>query len=243
MSAAASLWRLRLMLNLLLRGSLAGCLLCGPALAQGGVAVWDFDHHGLDGPQASALAPVSRALSELLIEALLAQPGLQVVERSRLREILDEQKLGSSALADGDTRLRLGRLAGAKHMVFGSLVQIGDMARLDVRLVAVATTEVLAAQEISGPLQELGEGLQGAAQLFASRLGGVSGMGASASPGGASGGASVATLTRFDAALALMDRKDYAAALDALQALLRTDPDFAPAERHIPIVLEKLARQ
>jgi hypothetical protein len=47
----------------------------------------------------------------------------------------------------------------------------------------------------------------------------------------------------LDAALALMDQKNYAAALDLLQALLQTEPGFGPAQRQIPIALEKLARQ
>jgi TolB-like protein len=228
----------------LLRACLALCLLAclqvGTAWAQqGGVAVWDFEHQALDGPDAGALAPVSRALSEILIGELLACPGIQVVERSRLRELLDEQKLGSSDLADADTRLRLGRLAGARHMVFGSLLQIGAQARLDVRLVAVATTEVLAAQELGGTLQDLGAGMQGVARRLAASLGGGPGGPAPVPPVQAS----AATLARLDAGLALMDRKDFAAALDVFLDLLRTEPGFGPAERQIPILLEKLARQ
>lgn len=224
----------------LLRGWLAACLLCGTALAQqGSVAVWDFEHQGADSPDAAALAPVSRALSEILIGELLALPGTQVVERSRLREILDEQKLGSSELADADTRLRLGRLAGARYMVFGNLLQIGTQARLDVRLVSVATSQVLAAEELSGTLHALGVGMQGVAQALAAGLG----TGAPAAGPGRALQASAATLERFDAGLALMDRKDFAAALEVFLGLLRSEPGFAPAERQIPILLERLARQ
>ena len=69
----------------------------------------------MDRPDTSALAPVARPVSEILIEELQACPGLRAVERSRLRDILDEQKLGSSPLADADTRLRLGHLAEVRH--------------------------------------------------------------------------------------------------------------------------------
>lgn len=241
----------RPVLALLLGGALAATALCRAAQAQAqtpapapapahglSVAVWDFDHHAVDGPNAPALAHVSRALCELLIEQLLAYPGVQVIERSHLREILDEQKLGSSALADDDARLRLGRLAGAQNMVFGSLLQIGDMARIDVRLVSVATSQVLAAQEVSGPLQDLGAGMESLAQALASGLGSVQ---AAASGNGAP--VSAATLERFDAGLALMDQKNYAAALESFEALVKMEPGFGPAARQIPIALEKLARQ
>ncbi len=237
---------LGLLLGGLLATGLAGRAVQAQAPAQepkpvapASVAVWDFEHHAVDAAQAPALAHVSRALSELLIEQLLGAVGLRVLERGQLRAILDEQKIGASELVDEDARLRLGRLAGAQHMVFGNLLQIGTLARIDVRLVSVASTQVLAAQEISGSVQDLGAGLPDLAAALAASLGST----LAARTGGQSHVASSATLARFDAALALMDQKDYGAALQALQALLQTDPDFAPAARHIPIALEKLARQ
>jgi TolB-like protein len=230
--------------GLRLAAGLAAGLLCAAALAQeGGVAVWDFEHQGLDGSDAAALAPVSRALAEILIEELLACPGTQVLERSRLREILDEQKIGASALADADTRLRLGRLAGARHMVFGSLLQLGDMARLDVRLVAVSTGQVLDAQTLSGALPELSAGMQGVARALANSLSSNPGQAPADSASDRPVQASAATLARFDSGLALMDRQDFAGALDIFLALLQTDPGFGPARRQIPVALEKLARQ
>lgn len=227
-------------LALLLASALAITLPGRAAWAQeASVAVWDFDHHTVEGSGAPALAQLSRALSEILIEQLLAYPGTRVIERSQLRAILDEQKLGSSALADEDTRLRLGRLAGAQSMVFGSLLQIGDMARMDVRLVSVATTRVLAAEEVSGTLLDLGGGMEGLARTLAAGLGSRL---AEPAPGHGVQ-ASAATLARFDAGLALMDQKNYAAALDTFQALLQAEPGFGPAARQIPIALEQLARQ
>jgi hypothetical protein len=167
---------------------------------------------------------------------------MQVLERSRLREILDEQKLGSSALADEDARLRLGRIAGAQHMVFGSLMRVGAVTRVDVRLVSVASSQVLAAHEMGGSAQELTAGLHGVAQALA---GSLLGSTVAAREGRARVGApaTVAILAGFDAALALMDRKDFAAALEALQKILQAEPGFHPAERQITIALEQLSRQ
>jgi curli biogenesis system outer membrane secretion channel CsgG len=209
---------------------------------QASVAVWDFDSHAL---QSSASAPadnLSRALSEILLEQLMTYPGVRVVERSRLREILDEQKLGSSALADEDARLRLGRIAGAQQMVFGSLMRIGEMTRVDVRLVSVATSQVLAAQELSGSAQELVATMHSVARELATSLLGAKMVGRD---GGATSNAatSAATLARFDAALSLMDHKDFSGALEALKNILLTDPTFTPAERQITIALEQLSRQ
>jgi curli biogenesis system outer membrane secretion channel CsgG len=206
---------------------------------QASVAVWDFDSYEVAGSTNAPADNLSRALSEILLEELLGYPGTHVVERSRLREILDEQKIGSSVLADEDARLRLGRIAGAQHMVFGSLMRIGEVSRIDVRLVSVSTSQILAAHEFSGSAQDLVATMKSVARELATSLLGAKMVGSEihAAP------ASEATLARFDAALSLMDRKDFPAALEALQMILKTDPNFTPAERQITIALEKISRQ
>jgi curli biogenesis system outer membrane secretion channel CsgG len=152
---------------------------------------------------------------------------------------LDEQKLGSSALADEDARLRLGRIAGAQQMVFGSIMRIGEITRVDVRLVSVASSRVLAAHEMIGSAQDLVATMQSVArELVSSLLGGKV-----VEREGRAAAATADTLEHFDTALSLMDRKDFVAALDALQKILQTDPGFTPAERQIAIALEQISRQ
>lgn len=201
--------------------------------------MWDFDSQELSAQPGTKLSALSRALSELLVEQLLSYPGVRVIERTRLREILDEQKLGASALADEDTRIRLGRLAGAQNMVFGNLIGIGDTTRADVRLVSVATTQVLASHEVSGQAQDLEGQMQEVAEAMAQALG----AGKAKAGHGTGSSADPKLLVRFDEGLALMDRKDFAAAIEHFKKLLQTDPAFTPAERQLRIALEQLSRQ
>ncbi len=206
---------------------------------QASVAVWDFDSFELQNSSGAPADNLSRALSEILLEQLIGYPGTHVVERGRLREILDEQKLGSSTLADEDARIRLGRIAGAQQMVFGSLMRIGEVTHVDVRLVSVSTSQVLAAHELNGSAQDLVASMQNVARDLASTLLG----GKTLEQGRHSAPVSAATLANFDAALAMMDRKDYPMALEALQKILLTDPEFTPAERQLTIALEQISRQ
>ncbi len=216
------------------------CFVGGNVHASGMViAVWDFDSHEVTLPNTPALSQLSRALSEILVEQLLSYPGIQVVERMRLREILDEQKLGSSALADEEARLRLGRVAGAQHMIFGSLVSLGGVTRADVRLVSVQTSEVLTSHEASVKTGELGTTMVDVARALASSLG----HGKAAGQMIAAPKATPATLILFDQGLALMDLKDFVAAIDVFKKILTSNADFAPAERQLQIALEKLTRQ
>jgi len=216
------------------------CLCGGFAQANGMViAVWDFDCHDVATPNAPALNTLSRALSEILIEQLLSYPGVQVVERMRLREILDEQKLGSSALADEDARLRLGRVAGAQHMVFGSLISLGDITRDGIRLVSVQTSQVLTSHEASAKTDELGTTMVDVARALATSIG----HGKKDTRNDSIPAANPATLVLFDQGLALMDRKDFVAAIDVFKKLLASTAGFMPAERQLQISLEKLTRQ
>lgn len=122
----------------------AGCA-SSPVLtpAGGAVAVWDLD----DLTEASA--PES-GLGELLagpVIAALQQRGYTVVERQRLLLLLEELRLGSTALADESTRLQLGRLSGARWMVFGGYQAYGGRLRVDLRVVDVETGKVLRAAQ------------------------------------------------------------------------------------------------
>jgi curli biogenesis system outer membrane secretion channel CsgG len=203
------------------------------------IAVWDFDSHELAIPNATPLGHLSRALAEILIEQLLSYPGIRVIERARLREILDEQKLGSSALADEDARLRLGRMAGAQGMIFGSLMSLGDVTRVDVRLVSVQTSQVVAAQDTSARADDLTVAMVGVARALADSLG----HGKSTDSAGAKSATNPATLALFDDGLALMDRKDFTAAIEVFKKIILADPGFTAAERQIQLALDKLTRQ
>jgi len=219
---------------------LSSCIGCGIASAQGTVlAVWDFDCLELTRSGVPGECPLARAMSEVLAGQLLRYPQIQLVERARLREILDEQKLGSSALADEDTRIRLGRIAGAKRMVFGSLITLGGTTRADVRLVSVETSQILTSQDASAKTDELDAAMAQLAQGLVRQLG----YDTASIKDPATSPTSPATLALFDQGLACMDRKDFETAIELFKKALASDRDFKPAERQLQIALDHLTRQ
>jgi len=118
------------------------CASDGPYPGNAAVAVWDFDNLT---PAASDSDDLGEVLSLQVIDALQKRGDHPVVERQRLFLAMEELKLGSSSLADEDTRLRLGRLSGARLMVFGGYQIIGGSMRLDLRLVDVETGRIIKA--------------------------------------------------------------------------------------------------
>jgi len=116
------------------------------------VAVWDIEDLSFDG---STRADLGMVFSAEIIEALKNQAHYEVVERQRLLQVLEELNLGSSELADENTRLHIGRIAGATQMVFGGYQIIGNAMRIDLRLVDVSTGKIMHASQRSASSSNL----------------------------------------------------------------------------------------
>jgi hypothetical protein len=128
--------------------ALAGCA-SAPVAPSGpaAVAVWDPEDVS---PGAAGEQGIGEVLALRIVEAARAR-GLDVVERQKLLLAVEELRLGSSALADESTRLRLGRITGARQMVFGGYMAVGNRVRMDLRLVDVETGKVLRTASRTGP--------------------------------------------------------------------------------------------
>lgn len=199
------------------------------------VVVWDFDNQTPGLLRASPATDfLRRSLSENLTMSLLRVPGLPVLERQRLKDLLAEQKVAASELADEDARVRLGRIVGAGRMVFGGFFVLGDEVQVHVRVVDTATSRVLFSDETTAPVQTVMQQVEALNRRLARALGGA-----------ATGGPSYAAASwqAYDQALALADAGRLDEAVQALQALLGQDKTFAPAERQLVALLDKLARR
>lgn len=117
------------------------------------VAVLDFT--GFMVGQAGNSAPLGKAVSTMLITELSGRPGMRVIERAQLQDILTEQKLALSGRVDESTAIEIGKLVGAQYVVKGQVTSVGEQMRMDVQAVDVETSEVLAVQKLSDRTSEL----------------------------------------------------------------------------------------
>lgn len=106
------------------------------------VAAWDLENLS---PMACGRPDLGELLSAKVVETLKETGNWTVVERERLLLALEELGLGTTSMANESTRLRLGKLVGARLMVFGAYQVILDKMRLDLRLVEVETGSILKA--------------------------------------------------------------------------------------------------
>lgn len=99
-------------------------------------------------------APLSNALAELLITDLGITGRLTVLERVKVRALLDEMALAEAGLVDQGTAARSGRILGAGHLVQGSF-RIGGTQRIGVDAAMVRVEE--SGETGLEPIQEEGE--------------------------------------------------------------------------------------
>lgn len=130
-----------LLLYLFTCGCAAGTGILAPAPAERNdtLAVWDLEDLSLSQPPRPE---VGVFLSAKILETV-KQAGYTVVERQKLVLALKELNLGSTALADSATRLRIGRIMGARLMIFGAYQILAGHLRVDLRMVDVETGRIL----------------------------------------------------------------------------------------------------
>lgn len=197
------------------------------------LAVMYFDYGGKD----AALEPLRQGLAQMLISDLTSLDGVKVVERERLQDVLNEQHLGTSGKVDARTAARIGKLLGARYLVFGGYFDALNSFRADARLVDVETGEIVRSIGATGKAddflvleQSLADGLRGA-------------MGPLARPGGAPPASHAApkpprklktkTAVTYGRALMAIDSGDRQGARGLLQNVLQDQPDFALASRDL----------
>lgn len=115
-----------------------------------GIAVMPFDNGGSHGAEAEAedFEALEVGLQQMLLTELSQNTALRIVERGRLREIMEEQDLRAEGRVDAATAARLGEIVGARYMVLGSFVDLFGDFHMNARIVDVETTEILTSEQV-----------------------------------------------------------------------------------------------
>lgn len=109
------------------------------------VGIFPFVFEGAD----AEYEPLAIALPELLATDLGITGRLTIVERAKIRALIDELQLGESGRVETETAARSGRLLGSGHIVQGRFrMDQGTRVDVDAALVAVGRP----GQELADPL-------------------------------------------------------------------------------------------
>ncbi len=110
------------------------------------VAILRFDNNTGD----QRYDNLGRALSSMLISDLSVVEEIQLVERERMEDLLNELKLQQSGYVDPSTAVTVGMIVGAQYVVTGAFVTVDPEMRLDTRIDRVETSEIVSTAEVTG---------------------------------------------------------------------------------------------
>ena len=108
-----------------------------------GIAVWEFESGGSYGDGALDTELLGVGIQQQLATEFAQNPAIRVVERSQIRDILDELDLAAEGRVDPNTAAQAGRLVGARYMILGSFIDLSGQMQMNARVVDVETSEVL----------------------------------------------------------------------------------------------------
>ncbi len=101
------------------------------------VAVLKFDAKGFDPTQIDVLVSRFRV-------ALNATGKFNVLEREKIKEILAEQNLQQSEIAEGSgDNVQIGKILGVKEIITGDIGKVENLYTVNVRRVKVETSEIV----------------------------------------------------------------------------------------------------
>jgi TolB-like protein len=194
------------------------------ALAAPRVAVLDFESSTAD----PALAPLGKGLQSMLTTDLAQLSALTLVERARLQEVQAEVRLGKEGWADPATAAKIGKLAGASHLLAGTFTVLDGRMRIDARLVLVEEGTVALTATVDGERDAFFE----LEKDLVRRL--VEALSVQAQPKERAGLSRVHTadweaFLDFSQGIDAFDGARYDAALERLRAATERDADFALA--------------
>lgn len=190
------------------------------------VAVFPFLYSGTD----PRLAPLGRALAEMLSTDLAQTSRLTVLERARVQALLDEIGLAESGLTERSSGVRAGRLLSAGTVVQGRIGGGGDAVRLEALVVGAGQGDPAAADPIAQEvaLQRLLDAEKELALGIYARLG-IELTAAERERVGKRMTENVQALLVFGAALEASDRGDFVRAAELFRQAAEMDRSFDAA--------------
>lgn len=112
------------------------------------IAVIDFSAFSLT--PGEDVVPIGRGLAAMITTELAARPTVRVVDRQRVEELIRKRQLGLSGRIDEAQAVQLGQLLGAQYVVVGNVALEPKRARIDLRLLDVATGTIERADRRQG---------------------------------------------------------------------------------------------
>ncbi len=223
-------------MNRNIRSSMLALALAGlsaplaPSSAQGTakptVAIMYFNNNAI-GPTAREFDGLSKGIPDFLVTDMAGNASIRVIERDQVQKLVDEQKLVTGGQVDQATAVKIGKLLGAQHMIFGGFMNDprGNV-RIDARAVSVESGEI----EYTERVQDKGDNIMELIERLAEKMNGGMKLPGRPVRTGATPALPIRVAVLYGKALDMADRGDKTRAVELYNAVLREFPGYAPAE-------------
>ena len=194
------------------------------------IAVLPFENTGSYGQDKEAFEALEVGIPAILEATLAAHPGARVVERGRLRQALEQQKLGAAHRVDAASATEVAKAAGARYAITGSFADFYGKFRINARVVDAESGHIL--KVVSNDDARLQDRAQLAAilQVVADRIVGAVGLAPYPADVAARRRAvPTEALTEFSRGLMFENHGDRTKAAEAYQRALTAAPDYDEA--------------
>ena len=113
------------------------------------LAILPFENNSITDPE--KYSPLTDGLAAMLITDLNKNKSvLQVIERNKIKALLKEIALGQTGAVDESAAIKAGKILGAQSIGFGAFTIMGEMIRIDMRIIKVESSELVMAESITG---------------------------------------------------------------------------------------------
>lgn len=187
------------------------------------LAVIDFKNRSID--KKEQYDPMELGFADLVINRLNNTTDMKVIERERIKWILEEIKLQDEHNMEG--AVRLGKQLGVQTVLMGSFIVVKGDIWLGARLVKVETSEILFSDEIKGDLDDFFELIDELSNKIAAKIDAELkediGEVVPEAP-------SLDAVMSYSIGLSYLEREDYKNAYAKFQEALKFDPNYEKAE-------------
>ncbi len=193
------------------------------------IAVLAFQDGGSYGQDQDDFAALERGIPGMLVSELSLHPDARLVDRSETQRILQQQDLGERGHVNAVTAANIGRLAGARYVVFGTFVDLYGKFRIDVRIVDVETSEMIHVATASDDRENLFRIVQAIAQEILADLE-FPPLSGEIEAGRTGRNVPTDAVTFYSRALWYQDRGETSLAVEFYRRALEVSPDYAEAQ-------------
>ncbi len=205
------------------------------------VAIMSFTN-GSFGKDAKDYDGLAKGIPAMLITDMQSNTNIRVLERDQVQSLVDEQKLVTGGQVDRETAVKIGKLLGVHHMIWGTyMTDPKGNFRVDARAVSVETGQI----EYVERVDDKADNIMTSIGTLASKMN--SGLKLPAMPSRRTGDASPSTGTQqagtpaaspklpmrvavmYGKALDAKDHGDNAKAVELFKSVLKDFPSYQPA--------------